>query len=70
MKVQGNCHRCKAPVFLNRTVDWYGNTVMTLNCWNGHYSWINIEDLEDLDPPHEVAAKSNPVVHIGFIDVK
>ena len=70
MKLQGNCHRCQAPVFLNQTVDWYGKTVMTLNCWNGHYQWINIEDLEDLDIENELAIEANPVVHIGFIDMK
>ena len=70
MKVQGNCYRCHAPVFLNRTVDWYGNTVKTLNCWNGHYAWINIEDLENHEIENELAVKMNPVIHIGFIDMK
>ena len=45
-KIHGYCKKCKAPVFLNNSDDQYGNTVITLNCWNGHYAWINIEGIE------------------------
>jgi hypothetical protein len=45
-EIQGYCEKCKAPVFLNNSDDQYGNTVITLNCWNGHYAWINIEGIE------------------------
>ena len=53
----GNCQRCEAPVFLNRSDDHHGNTVMTLNCWNGHYHWINIEGIES-DLPED---KKSPI---------
>ena len=68
-----NCQRCQAPLFLNETTDWYGNSVVTLNCWNGHYSWIKIEDIEELEPIRQevvVETKPSPVVHIGFFSVK
>ena len=48
-KIHGYCEKCKAPVFLNNSDDQFGNTVITLNCWNGHYAWINIEGIES-DP--------------------
>tara|TARA_B100000586_G_C20045873_1_gene399837 strand:+ start:491 stop:724 length:234 start_codon:yes stop_codon:yes gene_type:complete len=44
--IQGYCEKCEAPVFLNNSDDQYGNTVTTLNCWNGHYAWVNIEGIE------------------------
>ncbi len=52
---------------MNRTVDWYGNSVMTINCWNGHYEWINIENIESDLPP--VKTKQNIVTHLGFFKV-
>ncbi len=65
MEVQGHCETCQAPVFLNQCTDWYGNTVLTLNCWNGHYKWIDIQNLEEdlhIDP------ETNVVTYIGFFD--
>ena len=46
LQIQGYCEKCNAPVFLNNSDDQFGNTVITLNCWNGHYAWINIEGIE------------------------
>ncbi len=49
-------------------MDWYGNSVITLNCWNGHYQWINIENLdayEDLAPE----TKRDLVTHISFFNL-
>jgi len=49
-------------------MDWYGNTILSLNCWNGHYQWINIENIEeseDLAPE----TKRDLVAHIGFFDL-
>lgn len=60
------CKKCEAPVFLNQTTDWYGNTVVTLNCWNGHYKWINIEDL---DVDIKIDDNVNIVSHISFFKV-
>lgn len=66
MKVYGCCSKCQGPVFLNQTTDWYGNTVVTLNCWNGHYKWIRIEDLEtDI----AVASENNLVSHVSFFSI-
>ena len=59
-------------MFLNETTDWYGNSVATLNCWNGHYSWIKIEDIE-VEPVRQelvVETKPSPVVHVGFFSLK
>lgn len=77
MGLQGSCARCQAPVFLNRTVDWYGNTVVTLNCWNGHYEWIHIEGIEETEDfkvnvivDKTMNKKGNPVAYIGFFDIK
>jgi len=64
--IRGYCHKCQAPVFLNRTMDWYGNSVVTLNCWNGHYKWINIENIEE-DLPAET--REDLIAHIGFFTV-
>ena len=66
-KIHGQCVRCKAPVFLNRSDDHYGNAVMTLNCWNGHYQWINIEGVEsDLPIDNKVRVSKNLVKRISF----
>ena len=66
-KIHGQCVRCKAPVFLNRSDDHYGNAVMTLNCWNGHYQWINIEGVEsDLPIDNKVQVSKNLVKRISF----
>ncbi len=66
MECRGYCKKCQAPVFFNETTDWFGNTVTTLNCWNGHYKWINIKDLEELAADPE----TNVVTYIGFFDLK
>jgi hypothetical protein len=46
-------------------MDVYGNTVATLNCWNGHYKWINFENIEK-DLP--VETREDLVTHIGFFN--
>ena len=66
VEIRGYCQKCQAPVFLNRTMDVYGNSVVTLNCWNGHYKWINIENIEE-DLP--VETKEDLVTHIDFFTV-
>ena len=66
-KIQGYCERCKGPVFLNNTDDQHGNTVITLNCWNGHYAWIKIEGIEpDLPIDNKVKAPKTIVKRISF----
>lgn len=66
MYIHGHCQKCQAPVFMNQCTDWYGNCVMTLNCWNGHYEAISIKDVEEsikVDPGKKL------VTHIGFFNV-
>ena len=66
-QIKGYCERCEAPVFLNNSDDQYGNTVMTLNCWNGHYAWINIEGVEsDLPIDNKAQASKTLVKRISF----
>ena len=67
-EIQGRCDKCQGPIFLNRSMDWYGNSIVTLDCWNGHYKWINIENLEtreDLAPE----TKRDLVTHISFFNL-
>ena len=67
-EIQGRCDKCQGPIFLNRSMDWYGNSIVTLNCWNGQYKWINIENLdtrEDLAPE----TKRDLVTHISFFNL-
>jgi hypothetical protein len=61
-KIHGYCERCEAPVFLNNSDDQYGNTVITLNCWNGHYAWIDIEGIESSLPVESKARVSASLV--------
>ncbi len=67
-EIHGRCQKCEGPIFLNSTMDCYGNTVLTLNCWNGHYQWINIENLEECK---ELAleTKRDLVTHISFFNL-
>ena len=66
-KIHGYCEKCKAPVFLNNSDDQFGNTVITLNCWNGHYVWINIEGIEsDLPLDSKTRVSASLVKKISF----
>ena len=66
-KIYGYCEKCKAPVFLNNSDDQFGNTVITLNCWNGHYAWINIEGIEsDLSVGNKTQVSASLVKRISF----
>ncbi len=47
--IHGRCAYCAAPVYFSQTIDWEGNRVNSLHCWNGHYSSVEIESLS-LDP--------------------
>ena len=70
MEVHGNCKKCQAPIFLNKTTDFYGNSVLTLSCWNGHYKWVQIEDIEEIEVfKTKISVEKNPVTYIGFFDL-
>ncbi|MBT3515656.1 MAG: hypothetical protein HOB32_02100 [Nitrospina sp.] len=69
-QIQGYCEKCEAPVFLNSSDDQYGNTVITLNCWNGHYKWINIEGIEsNLPMDREGEVSASLVKRISFFKI-
>ncbi len=69
-EIHGHCERCQAPVFLNRSDDEYGNSVMTLNCWNGHYRWINIEGIEsDISVEIKIKTSKPLVTRISFFNL-
>ena len=61
-QIQGYCEKCNAPVFLNNSDDQFGNTVITLNCWNGHYAWINIEGIESDLPVNSTTRVSESLI--------
>ena len=66
-KIHGYCEKCEAPVFLNNSDDQYGNTVITLNCWNGHYAWLSIEGVEsDLPVDNKTRVSASLVKRISF----
>lgn len=65
MKIQSICNRCQAPIFFDRIIDSFGNIVLTLHCWNGHYEWIEFENIEEetaKDP------KNDLILYLGFFD--
>ncbi len=65
-ELKGQCPKCQAPVFLNECSDWYGNTFMSLNCWNGHYKWLEVQEIEE---KLEIDPETNIVSYIGFFDL-
>jgi len=68
MNIKSKCNKCKAPVFFNRAYDYYGNSVLTLNCWNGHYEWIEIEniDFEEENKNKVKDASNGLILYMGF----
>lgn len=66
MESHGDCNKCKSPVFMNETIDCFGNTVLSLNCWNGHYMWLDVQQLAE---DFKVDAEANVVKYIGFFDL-
>jgi len=53
----GCCAICDGPVYFSRVIDWEGNRVNTLHCWNGHYESIEIDHIDvtpddSLTPEH------------------
>lgn len=58
--IHGRCACCDAPVYFDRTIDWEGNRVNSLHCWNGHYESLEIEhiitDREDALTQEQVEA--------------
>ena len=46
--LHGRCGVCDGPVYFSRTIDWEGNRVNALQCWNGHYESIDVEHFDML----------------------
>lgn len=46
MKLCNPCNRCGGPVSANNVIDLYGNKVISVGCWNGHYEKMEIEGIE------------------------
>ena len=66
MNTLSKCNKCKGPVFLNRVIDSFGNSVVSLNCWNGHYEWIEIENIEFEEDIKVKKASKGLILHISF----
>jgi hypothetical protein len=43
--IHGRCVHCGAPIYFSQTIDWEGNRVNSLHCWNGHYKSVEIDHL-------------------------
>ena len=41
--IYGRCGKCDGPIYFTRVIDYEGNRVNTLHCWNGHYEKIDID---------------------------
>jgi hypothetical protein len=46
--LQGRCKNCGGPLYVSRTIDWEGNRVHSIHCWNGHYEELEIEHFETM----------------------
>jgi hypothetical protein len=42
----GRCGKCDGPIFFTQTIDWEGNRVSALQCWNGHYQNLKVAQFE------------------------
>lgn len=42
----GRCGKCDGPVFFTQTIDWEGNRISALQCWNGHYQNVLVSQFE------------------------
>lgn len=64
--LRGICAICSGPVYFSRVIDWEGNRVNTLHCWNGHYESIEIDHVDVL-PDDKLTAEHIEEI-IPFID--
>ncbi len=62
------CNKCEAPVFFNRVIDSLGNSVVSINCWNGHYKWLEIEGLIEDEVKKDTG--NNIIQYLGFFGSK
>lgn len=44
--IKGSCAICEGPVYFSRVIDWEGNRVNSVHCWNGHYESLEVEHIE------------------------
>jgi hypothetical protein len=66
MKFHSPCRKCGSPVLTNRIVDWYGNKIMSVGCWNGHYEKIEIEGIERDNSDRKI---KDAIPFIGFFNL-
>ncbi len=66
MNIQSKCNKCEAPIFFNRVTDFFGNSVVSLNCWNGHYAWIEIENIDFEEDSKVKKASKGLILYMGF----
>ncbi|VAX18058.1 hypothetical protein MNBD_NITROSPINAE04-1413 [hydrothermal vent metagenome] len=66
----GRCAKCEGPVYFSQVIDWEGNKVSALQCWNGHYEHIKAETFvfpDDRELSREEIEEILPF--IGFIRI-
>jgi len=69
--LHGRCSLCDGPVYFSRTIDWEGNRVNALQCWNGHYENIEVDHADFLhvrDLTKEEIEKILPFVGLVRLD--
>ena len=66
----GKCATCGGPVFFTQTLDWDGNRVNAMHCWNGHYESIEISQFEFIDERSLTKEQIESILpFIGFVRV-
>lgn len=69
--LHGKCAVCEGPVYFSRTIDWEGNRINALQCWNGHYESVEIDHTDFLihrDLTREEIEKILPFVELIRLD--
>ncbi|MBI4665700.1 MAG: hypothetical protein HY751_04730 [Nitrospinae bacterium] len=64
----GRCQKCDGPVFFTQTIDWDGNRVNSLQCWNGHYESIQVAEFEFVDEKNLTREQIESILpFVGFV---
>ncbi|MBI4828057.1 MAG: hypothetical protein HY804_04500 [Nitrospinae bacterium] len=48
--LRGSCAKCEGPVYFTQVIDWEGNRVNAVQCWNGHYESLEIDHFLPVAP--------------------
>ena len=65
MKPYNSCRKCGGPVLSNDIIDCYGNSVISLGCWNGHYEKMEIEGTENYSLKRKI---KEAIPFVGFFN--